>query len=307
MAKEEPGIIELRGELASSATALASADINALVNKSMLGESFSFETARANLLILIRYAQIAQALNYNVLPEHVLKQVSKALATMTRSFTECRRFDTMQGDAVGRHADVVTAITSAVQSIPALLQTAEFLSEKLGDQERDVDEELAYLKEQYANLIDEGRQRLAEREKEFAERSEESKAFLEKQKQTTSESAVVSHSDLFDWFSAPVTSNSADVIAYAVQRALQLLVPVAGLVFSSKQFAAERHNSVVNKHRATALRTYEALLAGVESLEIRDQIMSAAATAIFGSQSTGFLKSSIDVNQLPVGSLIGKG
>jgi len=63
------------------------------------------------------------------------------------------------------------------------------------------------------------------------------------------------------------------------------------LVLSSRNYLANRHNAVINRHRQNALATYEALLKAAGQEANRDIVLTKAADCIFSAQPTGFGKS----------------
>lgn len=55
-------------------------------------------------------------------------------------------------------------------------------------------------------------------------------------------------------------------------------------------YRAERHNAIVNKHRANALNTFETMTAATLSQDVKDAVTLTAARAIYAPQETGFSK-----------------
>jgi len=55
-------------------------------------------------------------------------------------------------------------------------------------------------------------------------------------------------------------------------------------------YQAERHNAVVNKHRANALNTFETMTAATLTQDVKDAVTLTAAGAIYAPQDTGYSK-----------------
>lgn len=55
-------------------------------------------------------------------------------------------------------------------------------------------------------------------------------------------------------------------------------------------YRAERHNAIVNKHRANALSTFETMTQSTTTQDVRDAVTLTAANAIYAPQETGFGK-----------------
>lgn len=86
----------------------------------------------------------------------------------------------------------------------------------------------------------------------------------------------------------------------------QLAVPVvlvAGLLVSLKVFTAERHNALVNRHRATALSTFKTFVEATQSETIKEAILLQATNCIFSHQSTGYTKAPLEGQSVPLGLL----
>lgn len=60
------------------------------------------------------------------------------------------------------------------------------------------------------------------------------------------------------------------------------------LIQSAKNYMAQKHNEVVNKHRQNSLQTYRTLVEAGNSLSSRDLILAHAASAIYSPVDTGY-------------------
>lgn len=89
----------------------------------------------------------------------------------------------------------------------------------------------------------------------------------------------------------PPPTTSAEVYAAIFSKTALIVGLGYALTLCSRNYAANRHNQVVNLHRADALASYRALLAPTSSDAHRDIILTHAATAIFAPQDSGFSKS----------------
>jgi hypothetical protein len=78
--------------------------------------------------------------------------------------------------------------------------------------------------------------------------------------------------------------------ALGISKAIIFSVLVYSLLASIRNYNANRHNAVVNKHRSNALSTYTTLAEAVRDIDKRDIILTKAAECIFDPQPTGFTK-----------------
>ena len=82
-----------------------------------------------------------------------------------------------------------------------------------------------------------------------------------------------------------------DIITAVLVRIILLSLLYFGMVWSSKNYLAHRHNVVVNKHRANALKTFQSFVEGAEGdSQTKNAVLIQATTAVFSPQKSGFLR-----------------
>lgn len=101
------------------------------------------------------------------------------------------------------------------------------------------------------------------------------------------------------WFIPVGAGTSLSVI---VQEALAKLIVFSGLSYAllwcARNYAANRHNYVLNKHRENSLATFETFAKAAEGdPEIKSAILLQATTSIFAAQTTGYATKEPDVDQ----------
>ena len=70
-------------------------------------------------------------------------------------------------------------------------------------------------------------------------------------------------------------------------------------------FRAERHNAIVNKHRANALNTFETITAATSvTKDVKDAVTLTAAGAIYAPQETGFSKRGTNASTAHVADIL---
>lgn len=86
-------------------------------------------------------------------------------------------------------------------------------------------------------------------------------------------------------------STTHDIVTESIVRLLILSLLYFGMVWSSKNYLAHRHNVVVNKHRANALKTFQSFVEGAEGdAQTKYAVLIQATTAVFSPQKSGFLR-----------------
>lgn len=86
--------------------------------------------------------------------------------------------------------------------------------------------------------------------------------------------------------------DSYDTIQLAVSKVLIFAVISYLLYLSARNFIANKHNAVINKHRQTALVTFKSLVDAAESIDNKEIILTHASSCIFSPQPTGYSKES---------------
>lgn len=95
-----------------------------------------------------------------------------------------------------------------------------------------------------------------------------------------------------------------DLSAVTIPRVVQLVLPrlvvlfvlTFGLVWATRNFAASRHNFVVNRHRQNALSSFETFVKGATDPQTKDAVLLQATQSIFSPQNSGFVKDERDAN-----------
>lgn len=97
-------------------------------------------------------------------------------------------------------------------------------------------------------------------------------------------------------------TNVLETAQLGISKVLMFSTIVFALVLAGKNFVAHRHNSIVNRHRYNALRTYTAIVDAAGDEANRDIVLSKAAECIFTPQPTSFGKA--DGNEMGAVSMI---
>lgn len=79
-------------------------------------------------------------------------------------------------------------------------------------------------------------------------------------------------------------------IQFTTSKLLLFFILIFVLVLCSRNFLANRHNEIVNRHRQNSLLTYKALVDAGATPEARDIILNHAAASIYQLHDTGYTK-----------------
>lgn len=88
--------------------------------------------------------------------------------------------------------------------------------------------------------------------------------------------------------------NLGIVIVTMLPRLITITIFLTGLVFCLRNFAAMSHNRVVNRHRQTALTTFQTFATSTDG-ETKNAVLLQATQAIFQPQPSGYLKADNEI------------
>ncbi len=77
-------------------------------------------------------------------------------------------------------------------------------------------------------------------------------------------------------------------IQLAISKTLIFAVISYMLYLCARNFLANKHNAIVNKHRQNALMTYTAIMNAAKDIDQKEIVLTHAASCIFGPQNTGY-------------------
>lgn len=80
------------------------------------------------------------------------------------------------------------------------------------------------------------------------------------------------------------------LIQLSLSRIVIISVLSFGLIWCSRNYAASRHNLVINRHRQNALSTFETFVKASRDDKTKDAVLMQATKSIFSPQPSGYLK-----------------
>jgi len=101
----------------------------------------------------------------------------------------------------------------------------------------------------------------------------------------------------WDPVNLPFHVSAGSYIAFGWPRLVVFTTLLTALYVCLRNYAAARHNEIVNQFRVTSLATFRTFTASTASPEIQNAILLKTTDAIFRSHPTGFLKNEADGDQ----------
>lgn len=205
--------------------------------------------------------------------------------------------DSKIDDAYEASFNTIVTITSYQLSSP-----------NFGNLEKRAEETVARIETTAAKIIEDAKKA-----------SEKAESILQKVRETAVETGVTQHAGVFQdeandskkyakwWLAAcllplaafalffaaltlPNTEKTGEVVLFVATRLAAFSVLAYALFFCVKNYAAHRHNYVVNKHRHNALRTYRALVESSVTGEMHDIVLMQAAKCIYEQRDSVYAK-----------------
>jgi len=91
---------------------------------------------------------------------------------------------------------------------------------------------------------------------------------------------------LLFWIRKNLTTG--ETIQYSIAKFIVLSILFYGVIWSTRNYNAHRHNYVVNKHRSNSLNSFETFVKSTEDTATKDAVLLQATQSIFSPQSSGY-------------------
>jgi len=96
---------------------------------------------------------------------------------------------------------------------------------------------------------------------------------------------------------APVDRPILLTFARVLPRVVVISILSFGLIWSARNFAASRHNFVINRHRQNALSTFETFVKAAGDEQTKNAVLVQATQSIFSPQASGYSKGETEPKQ----------
>jgi hypothetical protein len=99
--------------------------------------------------------------------------------------------------------------------------------------------------------------------------------------------------NLLNQFASLPSSQVASVptsitLQFTVAKVILFTIGLSAAYWSARVYRSHRHNSIVNKHRANALTSFEQFVVSAEDKEVKNAVLLQTTTCIYAPQPTGF-------------------
>lgn len=305
---------KVRHEVRTGLDELSAIDPSSLGRRSELSPTINFEDVVPDLTAMLDIVKQLQQRDISRLPFTELDRIKNGLLPLRDRITEVRDFTLEQGSPHEACENLKTQITSMYDDlVHALMISLSFTATQATDYARIEREALGF------------HTRLQEQANEFQQTLESQKADAEAAlaaiQEQAAQAGVSAHAQHFhkqaelhksaaiNWFRATVVAasvtlvaavaslvavffytpeNVAEAVQYGVAKVIVLSVLTFAIVWSSRNYRSEKHNEMLNRHRANSLGTFQTFHSGTSDPATKSAVLVFCAEAAFGSRPTGY-------------------
>ena len=309
--------ISILAESRASLERLQGFDPKTLIQAERLGAS-AFIAAVEPASRLIAFFKLLPLSSLEQFPEIELSQIKSICDSVFAIFSQILEFDPDAGDNKTRQQAIVVNLESQYQNIftrvyPLIAystaRTVDFnrLDEQgraavqgIKDQTKTILDEITDQQETVVRILDDVRKVAAEQgvsqqalyfKEEADKHGIESEFWRKWTLKVAGAVGVFGIASMFlhkwTWI-APTDTYSS--IQFTTSKLLLFFIMIFVLILCARNFLANRHNEIVNRHRQNSLLTYKALVDAGTSPESRDIILNHAAASIYRLHDTGYTK-----------------
>lgn len=299
--------------LANSITAIP---IDQLIVNPKWG-SINFQSARGNFELIFSICNDLKNLPVAILPSPTADSLIQILSQTDALVNEIKRFSLESGgpptalrDQIIGHAKQIaeTLLTSTQSWIPYLayskgdvqknidaLSTAVINANKLLETSKD---ELIAKREEIAAIVNAAREASASAGVGVFTSDFAGEASLLRKAATSWLIATIVLSVItlfvagaYVSYAIPRDASTAQVIQYMTSKVVILAVLITATIWCGRIYKAIKHQETANKHRANALKTFQAFVKAADDAATRDAVLLEATRAIFSNSPSGYLDS----------------
>lgn len=291
-------------------------DTDRLVSRPDWG-TINFERARFDINRIFSLIQYLKVLPIEQLPDSVARTSTDYLKRANDVFNRVNQFTLAGADPSQRSAQLVNEIHSHVEQITqSIAEWIPFLAYQNGDVTKNINALTSAVKES-RQLMDDAKLEIEKKRVEIEEITKSAReasasagvaVFTQDFAKEAESQSKIAIAWLVATFIFAVIAFGISVWAYFVDysgmsrevllakwvsKAFCLSILISATMWCGKMYKSARHLSIVNKHRAHSLRTFQAFVAASSNMQTRDAVLMETTKAIFARGTTGLVNESL--------------
>lgn len=276
----------------------------------------NFEAARKDLNLVFDLCNHLKVLPLNILPEPIAASFSQSIAQAGLTIKKISDFNIESGNPTGARDGIVLEIKAHAEHLLTTTQGwIPFLAYQKGDVQKNI-EELTNALKNANQLLDSSKREIEKKQIEItsivtAAREASASAGVDVFTSDFEGYASTLETDAKNWlrytFSCAIgtlvvaflsifvpidkDATNAQIFQFISSKLVVLLVLLASTVWCGRIYKALKHQITVNKHRANALKTFQAFVKATGNETTRDAVLMETTRAIFANSPSGYLDS----------------
>jgi hypothetical protein len=318
-----PGIAEaVNNPFAQYISQIDAISIEDVIGEARHGTAISFSQARMPLELIKSFAEQLLFLDGTGLTNRILSKGNSAFQEILTTVQQIREYNPSNYANRGLQVNLVQSLSTQYDNLveavlPALLYS-NLRSSGIRTAEAKTYGALAEIekhRDELATLVNESKELLAGQKKlsaeiaitaygtlfakEAKEHGDAAKIWLGVTASLAALTAVAgwlnyqASANLLNQFSKVPSSQVQSVptsltLQFTVAKVILFTIGLSAAYWSARVYRSHRHNSIVNKHRANALTSFEQFVVSTEDKEVKNAVLLQTTTCIYAPQSTGF-------------------
>lgn len=302
--------------IAKSAAVVHATPIDDLVSNQSKWGPLNFELARKDLQLLFSLARHLQDLPVELIPEPNAEGIASALDRAATAVATIRTFDLQKSkNPSGEQAGMIQEVHDSTESLLVNTQGwIPFLAYQKGDIQRNIEE--------MSQAVGTARGLLSTAKTDIAGKVSELEKIISAAREASADAgvgvftgdfsaqAVSNDAEAKNWLIATgvaaavtlivavgamfikVGDSNAEIAQFLTSKILALVVLISATVWCGRLYKAAKHQGASNRHRAHALKTFQAFAQATDDESTRNAVLLETTRSIFGPTATGYLDSS---------------
>lgn len=296
------------------AQSLTSIPVDQLVTNTASWGPINFELAREDLDLTFSLCNHLQALPISILPDVIADKIIESISKSGQTILKIKQFNIENGNPTGNRDVLIAEVKSNAENLlNATKDWIPFLAYQKGDVQQNI-EELSSAVSQAKKILEKSVTDTDNTKKEidgiivaareasasagvavFTSDFEGQANTLEGQAKDwllyTTVLAVVTllASIIFLFIPINATATSAQIFQYISTKLILFIVLITATIWCGRIYKALKHQVTSNRHRANALKTFQAFVRAASDDSIRDAVLLETTSAIFSNSASGYL------------------
>jgi hypothetical protein len=276
--------------------------------------TINFEQVKPEIEKLYSMLNHLKLLPLELLPNDIATNIYNQGTPVLQTIEQIKKFSVEQSNPVGIRANLVATLTSQINEFYKIAQSwIPYLAYQKGDVQKNIDSLTKSVK--LANDT------LEIAKKDAEKKSKEIDDIISAAKEASASVGVAHFTADFSKESVELEGNARlwltatgvfasitlvlallsllfinmrdlttiQLIQITTTKIIVLAILISATIWCGKIYKANKHLSIVNKHRANSLKTFQAFMKAAENEYARDAVLLETTKAIFGLSSTGYL------------------